>query len=590
MLIDSEKVYNAARDFLSQVMPERLNKLKLYSDAVPLFNRFQIENQIESAYRREVHLPSGGAIVVDHTEALISIDINSARATRGGDIEETALNTNLEAADEIARQLRLRDLGGLIVIDFIDMVTTRNQREVENRLREAVKIDRARVQIGRISRIGLLEMSRQRLKPSLGESTQIVCPRCTGHGTIRTVESLARSLIRIMEEEALKENTARVDVHVPVDVATYMLNEKRKAINEIEQQTNIKMIIIANSTLETPQYKVERIRRSELDEKSGVASYQQVDDVGESYDPSAYKEKAIQPEQPAVSTVAPSRPVPQPAAPSSGGGFFGKIVSLFTSDSEKEKEEEKKKAAASQKSGQRRSGGGRGGRGRGQGQSQGGQRRSGGSRGGRRSSGKKTQQQKGGKGGSQEQKSAKSAESQQQADAKKSDKRQQGGQQQGAEGKSSEGKSRSRGRRGGRGRRSGRSRQGDNQAASANEAARSSDKPDADNKPVQGKPDAEKRAPQSDQVNKSAAEKPAVEKTVAEKPKTENRPPKQEQSSKPAAERAPKPEQARDNKPTENKSREDKPREDKPREDKPKEDKPQAAKADSKETAASVNE
>ena len=199
VLIDSEKVYNSARQFLEQVMPERLNKLKLYSDPVPLFNRFQIENQIESAYRREVQLPSGGAIVIDHTEALTSIDINSARATRGGDIEETAFNTNLEAADEIARQLRLRDLGGLIVIDFIDMVTTRNQREVENRLRDAVKIDRARVQIGRISRFGLLEMSRQRLKPSLGESTQIVCPRCIGHGTIRTVESLALSLIRIME-------------------------------------------------------------------------------------------------------------------------------------------------------------------------------------------------------------------------------------------------------------------------------------------------------------------------------------------------------------------------------------------------------
>ena len=289
VLIDSEKVFETARQFLEQVMPERLNKLKLYSDPVPLFNRFQIENQIESAYRRDVQLPSGGAIVVDHTEALISIDINSARATRGSDIEETAFNTNLEAADEIARQLRLRDLGGLIVIDFIDMVSTRNQREVENRLRDAVKIDRARVQIGRISRFGLMEMSRQRLKPSLGESTQIVCPRCTGHGTIRTVESLALSLIRIMEEEALKESTARVDVHVPVDVATYMLNEKRKAINEIEQQTGIKMLIIANTTLETPQYRVDRLRTSEINEAGDVASYKQVVDAGENYNPADFK-------------------------------------------------------------------------------------------------------------------------------------------------------------------------------------------------------------------------------------------------------------------------------------------------------------
>ena len=617
VLIDSEKVYNKARDFLSQVMPERLNKLKLYSDPVPLFNRFQIENQIESAYRREVHLPSGGAIVVDHTEALISIDINSARATRGGDIEETALNTNLEAADEIARQLRLRDLGGLIVIDFIDMVSSRNQREVENRLREAVKIDRARVQIGRISRFGLLEMSRQRLKPSLGESTQIVCPRCTGHGTIRTVESLALSLIRVMEEEALKENTARVDVHVPVDVATYMLNEKRKAINEIEQQTNIKMIIIANSTLETPQYKVERVRKGELDEKSGVASYQQVEDIGESYDPNAYKEKAIQPEQPAVSTVAPSRPVPQPAAaPAQGGGFLGKIVSLFTNDKEKEKEEEEKKAASQQKSGQRRSGG-RGGRGRGQGQSQGGQRRAGGGRGGRRPSGKKTQQQKGG-----QQKSAQKSDSQQQAEQ---DKRQQGGQQQAqgksteaksTEARSTEGKSRSRGRRGGRGRRSGRSRQGEKQAANANEAASSTDKQDAAKQPEKsGKPEAEKRAPRAEQQSKPAADTTA---------------PKAEQSSKPAAENAPaqaqgrenKPQQARatenkpsankpsENKPSETKAgdnkpretrpaeskaadtkpREDRPREDKPREDKPREDEPKSAKTDAKESAVIVND
>jgi ribonuclease E len=451
VLIDSEKVFETARQFLQQVMPERLNKLKLYSDPVPLFNRFQIENQIESAYRREVQLPSGGAIVVDHTEALISIDINSARATRGGDIEETALNTNLEAADEIARQLRLRDLGGLIVIDFIDMVAARNQREVENRLRDAVKIDRARVQIGRISRFGLLEMSRQRLKPSLGESTQIVCPRCTGHGTIRTVESLALSLIRIMEEEALKENSARVDVHVPVDVATYMLNEKRKAINEIEQQTGIKMLIIANTTLETPQYRVERIRRSEIDESSDVASYKQVVDVGENYDPTAFKEKVIQPEQPAVTAIAPTRPAPLPVKEPTGG-FLKKVVSLFTGEESKAETSEKKPAEQPRKPAARR--GGRGGRSQGQGQ--GGQQRR---RGGR----KPSQGQKGGQRSEQQakQKSAQQAGKQgakapQETKAKTDDR---GGKEQ-----STESKPRSRGRRGGRGRRgSGRGRQAETQ-------------------------------------------------------------------------------------------------------------------------------
>jgi ribonuclease E len=351
VLVDSDQVYQAARQFIEQVMPDRLNKLIRYDDPVPLFNRFQIENQIESAYRREVSLPSGGAVVIDHTEALISIDINSARATKGSDIEETAYNTNLEAADEIARQLRLRDLGGLIVIDFIDMMSTRNQREVENRLRDAVKIDRARVQIGRISRFGLLEMSRQRLKPSLGESTQVVCPRCSGHGTIRTVESLALSLIRIMEEEALKENTGEVDVHVPVDVATYMLNEKRKAINEIEQQTKIKMIIIANPVLETPQYRVERIRKHEMAESGGLASYLQVESI-EPYKPGEFVERAIPPEQPAVSALAASRPPPPPPAPtpavkkSASTGLISKIVSLFTGDDDARKSDTAKTESA----------------------------------------------------------------------------------------------------------------------------------------------------------------------------------------------------------------------------------------------------
>ncbi|HEY0722146.1 MAG TPA: ribonuclease E, partial [Gammaproteobacteria bacterium] len=243
LLIDDPAVYQQARDFMQLVMPTQLNKVKLYQDRVPLFTRYQIESQIESAFQREVTLPSGGSIVIDHTEAMVAIDINSARATKGGDIEETALNTNLEAADEIARQLRLRDLGGLVVIDFIDMTPAKNQREVENRLKEALKMDRARVQIGRISRFGLLEMSRQRLRPSLGESSQMVCPRCKGHGTIRSVESIALSVLRIMEEDAMKEKTGQILAQLPVEVAAYLLNEKRAIISAVEARQGIKVTL-----------------------------------------------------------------------------------------------------------------------------------------------------------------------------------------------------------------------------------------------------------------------------------------------------------------------------------------------------------
>ncbi len=356
VLIDSKEVYAQAMDFVEQVMPNSVNKIKLYEDTVPLFNRFQVENQIESAYRREVTLPSGGAIVIDHTEALISIDINSARATKGGDIEETATNTNLEAADEIARQLRLRDLGGLVVIDFIDMMNNRNQRAVENRLNAAVEVDRARVQIGRISRFGLLEMSRQRLKPSLGESTQIVCPRCTGQGTIRTVESLSLSLVRIIEEEALKSGTARVDIQVPVDVATYILNEKRQVIADTEKQTGVHVLIVANPTLETPQYKVERVRKSEHDESDETPSYERAE-KDDRHNVELTQEKPIQLEKAAVSSISPGRrpTVTAPAEPTkaSSPSFLGKIVSIFTGDKEAEKEEEKR-PAANQRSGQSR--------------------------------------------------------------------------------------------------------------------------------------------------------------------------------------------------------------------------------------------
>ena len=362
VLIDSKEVYDAAMDFVQQVMPNSVQKIKYYEDTVPLFNRFQVENQIESAYRREVSLPSGGAIVIDHTEALISIDINSARATKGSDIEETATNTNLEAADEVARQLRLRDLGGLVVIDFIDMMNNRNQRAVEARLNKAVQSDRARVQIGRISRFGLLEMSRQRLKPSLGESTQIVCPRCTGQGTIRTVESLSLSLVRILEEEALKSGTARVDIQVPIDVATYMLNEKRKAIHEIEKLTGIHVLIVANPTLETPQYKVERIRKADHDESDETASYQRAEKESE-YDVDVTKEKPIQPEQAAVSSIKPGqRPAakavkaPAPVKAKSSPGLLSKIVSIFSGDKEEEKQDKKPASARSGQSRNQRSG------------------------------------------------------------------------------------------------------------------------------------------------------------------------------------------------------------------------------------------
>ena len=246
-------------------MPNNLQKLKLYSEHDPLFNRYQIEGQIETAFSRHVTLPSGGSLTIDHTEALTSIDINSARSTAGEDIEETAFSTNLEAADEITRQLRLRDLGGLIVIDFIDMMNNRNQREVENRLKDALKVDRARVQIGRISRFGLLEMSRQRLRPSLGESSHIPCPRCDGQGTIRGVESLALSVLRIIEEECMKEMTAKVMAKLPVDTATFLLNEKRDTIRAIEERLDVEVIIIPSSGMETPQYQVQRIRLTEAE-------------------------------------------------------------------------------------------------------------------------------------------------------------------------------------------------------------------------------------------------------------------------------------------------------------------------------------
>ncbi|WP_416057075.1 Rne/Rng family ribonuclease [Stenotrophomonas maltophilia] len=274
ILVDTEEMYEHAREFMQQVMPQTLRRLKHYKDDIPLFNRFQIESQIEGAYERNVRLPSGGSIVVDQTEALTAVDVNSSRATKGSDIEDTAFQTNLEAAEEVARQLRLRDLGGLVVIDFIDMASNKHQREVENRLANALKYDRARVQVGRISRFGLLEMSRQRLRPSLGESSQIVCPRCDGHGRMRSVESLSLSIIRVAEEHAMKENTGQVLVQAPVEIANYLLNEKRSALREIEQRHEAPIVIVADEQLHTPHYTVTRLRENELGEESSKPSYQ----------------------------------------------------------------------------------------------------------------------------------------------------------------------------------------------------------------------------------------------------------------------------------------------------------------------------
>jgi ribonuclease E len=365
ILIDDKATYDKACEFMQLVMPHNLNKIKFYDDSVPLFTRYQIESQIETAFQREVRLPSGGAIVIDHTEALLSIDINSARATKGSDIEETALNTNREAAEEVARQLRLRDLGGLVVIDFIDMSSSRNQREVENTLREALKMDRARVQIGRISRFGLLEMSRQRLRPSLGESSQVVCPRCEGQGTIRGTESLALSILRILEEEAMKEQTGRIVAQVPVSVATFLLNEKRQAISDIEQRQRVRVVLIPNPSFETPHYEIQRERVSDLSEDAETeASYSMAVAREELSESIADKPKAVA-EKPAVQGVVPAAPVPQQAAAPQGGLFkrlWSNLVGGGTEEAakatptKKEAEPEKREKAP-----QKKTRGGRGG-------------------------------------------------------------------------------------------------------------------------------------------------------------------------------------------------------------------------------------
>ncbi|WP_409419552.1 ribonuclease E [Marinomonas sp. RS-M-Aa-14] len=314
VLIDEKNAYQDAINFVMQVMPHFKSRIKMYTDSTPLFNRFQIETQIETAFQREVRLPSGGSIVIDPTEALVSIDINSARATKGGDIEETALQTNLEAADEIARQLRLRDIGGLVVIDFIDMTPVRNQKEVETRMKNALEADRARVQLGRISRFGLLEMSRQRLRPSLGETSGIVCPRCNGQGFIRDVESLALSVLRLIEEECSKERTAQIRAVLPVSVATFLLNEKRTNIAKIEKRNNVHIILVPNPHMETPHFEVERIRDDSTVITQNENSYTLVETPEQPpYEPRKASENVRA--QAAVTSIAPKAPAPEHTTP-----------------------------------------------------------------------------------------------------------------------------------------------------------------------------------------------------------------------------------------------------------------------------------
>jgi ribonuclease E len=310
MLIDTDDIYEQAHQFMAHVMPEHAHRVKRYRDDAPLFSRFQIEHQIESAYARTVQLPSGGAIVIDHTEALVSVDVNSARAIKGGDIEETATRTNLEAADEVARQMRLRDLGGLIVIDFIDMEESRNRREVENRLRDALRQDRARVQFGTISKFGLMEMSRQRLRPALSEGASIPCPRCGGSGHIRDTESSALQILRIIQEESLKDNTAAVLCQVPVEVGSFLLNEKRTEIAKIELKQRINVLLVPNKTLETPNYKLERLKHDDARLDGMDASYKLAEDME---DPSGVTRRSQEPtnkQTPVIKGVLPDAPAP----------------------------------------------------------------------------------------------------------------------------------------------------------------------------------------------------------------------------------------------------------------------------------------
>ena len=345
ILIDTDDIFEQAQAFMSVVMPDNMPKVKRYVEDVPLFSRFQIEHQIETAYSRTVNLPSGGAIVIDHTEALVSVDVNSARATRGSDIEETATRTNLEAADEIARQMRLRDLGGLIVIDFIDMESTKSQKDVENRIKDSLRHDRARVQTGKISKFGLLELSRQRLRPALSEGSHVTCPRCTGTGHIRDTESSALQVLRIIQEESMKENTAAIHCQVPVDVAAFLLNEKRSEVIKIESRSKVNVLLIPNKYLETPHYKLERLRHDDPRLDQNKASYAIAEEVAKEMEEDTIVSKSAEEIRPrqvaAVRGITPSQPAPvnqraeqrsnlkEPTNPNQTSGFMGFIKRIF---------------------------------------------------------------------------------------------------------------------------------------------------------------------------------------------------------------------------------------------------------------------
>ena len=343
ILIDEKSAYEDAKEFIGQVMPQNLKKLKFYDEEIPLFTNFQIESQIESAYTHSVDLPSGGSVVIDHTEALVSIDINSAKSTKGSDIEETAVATNVEAAIEIARQLRLRDLGGLVVIDFIDMHLYKNQREVENQLRKAAKNDRARIQIGKISRFGLLEMSRQRLKPALSESNQLICPRCTGIGSIRSVESLALSILRIIGEEARKDMTAKIIAQLPIDIATYLLNEKRDWVQSIESNHNTKVVLVANSSIVTPHFKVKRVRTDEVNLPENLGqSFDLTEKLDEQIIPEVNENSRVT-EIPAVGNAKVPKKPPGKHKDGNSKNIWSIFKNLFESDEDNEKKSKKRK-------------------------------------------------------------------------------------------------------------------------------------------------------------------------------------------------------------------------------------------------------
>ena len=335
VLIDEAGAHQRALEYVQRFQTaEGMRQIRLYTDDVPLFTRFQIESQIESAYSHAVTLPSGGGIVIDYTEALVSIDINSARATRGADIETTAYNTNLEAAEEIARQLRIRDLGGLIVIDFIDMESKKNQQGVEDRLRDAVRSDRARIQLGRISRFGLMEMSRQRLRPSLGESTHMACPRCSGMGTIRSVESMALAVLRLIGEEVRKERTTRVVAQLPVDVSTFLINEKREWLHRLESQREIEIVLVPDPNMQTPNYSIRRVRDDELTlPENAVTSYQMAGQPNKELDFQSQSDKRAAAQPAAVQPIAPAAPAPAPVAPvlrkEQGPGFWSRLMGFF---------------------------------------------------------------------------------------------------------------------------------------------------------------------------------------------------------------------------------------------------------------------